>query len=69
MRPTGMEAFRDHLLTLSNLGLYSSMAEAFVTASPTVLFLFFGRKAVMPSISMWQALLCEIIPFSSNLFV
>lgn len=42
---------------MSPPGLTSSVVDSFVKASPEVLFLAFGRKALMTSATMWQALL------------
>lgn len=42
---------------MSPAGLTSSIVDSFVKASPDVLFLAFGRKAILSSTTMWQAIL------------
>lgn len=42
-------------------GLASGIVSSFVKASPEVLFLAFGRKAILGSATMWQALLYPAI--------
>ncbi|GAB7354503.1 hypothetical protein MBLNU459_g4972t1 [Dothideomycetes sp. NU459] len=50
-------------------GLASGIVSSFIKASPEVLFLAFGRKAILSSTTMWQALLypgifCWVIDLS-----
>lgn len=42
---------------MSPAGLYSSIVDALVKASPQVLFLFFGRRSILSSATMWQQIL------------
>ncbi|KAL1296663.1 hypothetical protein AAFC00_000144 [Neodothiora populina] len=42
-------------------GLASGIVSSFIKASPEVLFLAFGRKAILSSTTMWQALLYPAI--------
>jgi len=42
---------------MSPAGLKSGIVDSFVKASPDVLFLAFGRRAILTSATMWQALL------------
>ncbi|KAF8323802.1 triacylglycerol lipase [Clavulina sp. PMI_390] len=38
-------------------GLATEIVDAFMKTSPNMLFLFFGRKAILPSTIMWQSIL------------
>jgi lysosomal acid lipase/cholesteryl ester hydrolase len=42
---------------MSPAGLYNWIVDAFVKASPNVLFLAFGRKSILSSATMWQSIL------------
>jgi len=42
---------------MSPRGLSARMVDALMKASPTLLFLFFGRKAILPSTVFWQSIL------------
>ncbi|KAG9012290.1 hypothetical protein FRB94_006321 [Tulasnella sp. JGI-2019a] len=42
---------------MSPRGLSARMVDALMKASPTLLFLFFGRKAILPSTIFWQSIL------------
>lgn len=41
-------------------GLASNMVDALMKSSPNFLFLFFGRKSILPSTIMWQSILCAL---------
>ena len=40
------------------LGLAAPIVDALMKASPTLVFLFFGRKSILSSTAMWQSILC-----------
>jgi len=42
---------------MSPKGLHARLVDALMKASPTLVFLFFGRKAILPSTVFWQSLL------------
>ncbi|KAF3928147.1 hypothetical protein AA313_de0204682 [Arthrobotrys entomopaga] len=42
---------------MSPAGLYNSIVDALVKASPDVIFLFFGRRSLLPSTMFWQSIL------------
>jgi len=42
---------------MSPPGLAAPIVDALMKASPTLLFLFFGRKAILSSTTMWQSIL------------
>lgn len=42
---------------MSPAGIASSIVDSFVKASPDILYLAFGRKAILPSTTMWQSIL------------
>lgn len=42
---------------MSPKGVASGIVDSFVKASPDVLYLAFGRKAILPSTTMWQSIL------------
>ncbi|KAF2758870.1 alpha/beta-hydrolase [Pseudovirgaria hyperparasitica] len=42
---------------MSPKGVFSSVVDTFVKASPNLLFLAFGRRAILGSATMWQAIL------------
>ncbi|CAO2654078.1 Nn.00g108110.m01.CDS01 [Neocucurbitaria sp. VM-36] len=42
---------------MSPKGIASGIVDSFVKASPDVLYLAFGRKAILPSATMWQSIL------------
>lgn len=44
-------------LTLRSVGLASGIVASFVKSSPEILYLAFGRRAILGSATMWQALL------------
>jgi len=41
-------------------GLSNPIVDAFIKASPTVLFLIFGRRALLTSTIMWQSIICSL---------
>lgn len=41
-------------------GLYASMADALMKASPNLMYLFFGRKSILGSTTFWQSILCRL---------
>lgn len=43
---------------LTILGLHNSIVDAFIKASPNVLYLLFGRKSILSSTTFWQSVLC-----------
>lgn len=42
---------------MSPAGLAAPVVDALMKASPTMIYLFFGRKAILPSAIMWQSIL------------
>ncbi|KAF3919798.1 hypothetical protein ABW20_dc0109218 [Dactylellina cionopaga] len=42
---------------MSPAGLHNSIVDALVKASPDVIFLFFGRRSLLPSTMFWQSIL------------
>ncbi|KAL8986848.1 MAG: hypothetical protein Q9177_003894 [Variospora cf. flavescens] len=42
---------------MSPAGLHNSVVDALIKASPDVLFLAFGRRSILSSVTMWQAIL------------
>lgn len=54
------------VLTLITLfsGLASRMVDTLMKTSPNMLYLLFGRKAILPSVVMWQSICCK--PFFSS---
>lgn len=42
---------------MSPKGVASGIVDSFVKASPDILYLAFGRKAILPSTTMWQSIL------------
>jgi lysosomal acid lipase/cholesteryl ester hydrolase len=48
-------------------GLSNPIVDAFIKASPMVLFLLFGRKALLTSTIMWQSIICilRLLNFSN----
>ena len=42
---------------MSPKGIASGIVDSFVRASPDILYLAFGRKAILPSATMWQSIL------------
>jgi lysosomal acid lipase/cholesteryl ester hydrolase len=48
------------------LGLSPGIVDALMKVSPNFLFLFLGRKVVLPSTVMWQSILCRFVLFSSS---
>ncbi|KAF1848801.1 alpha/beta-hydrolase, partial [Cucurbitaria berberidis CBS 394.84] len=42
---------------MSPKGIASGIVDSFVKASPDILYLAFGRKAILPSTTMWQSIL------------
>jgi lysosomal acid lipase/cholesteryl ester hydrolase len=42
---------------MSPKGVASGIVDAFVKASPDILYLAFGRKSILPSTTMWQSIL------------
>ncbi|KAL6156707.1 cholesterol esterase [Exserohilum turcicum] len=42
---------------MSPKGVASGVVDAFVKASPDILYLAFGRKSILPSTTMWQSIL------------
>ncbi|EUC40950.1 hypothetical protein COCMIDRAFT_107493 [Bipolaris oryzae ATCC 44560] len=42
---------------MSPKGVASGIVDAFVKASPNILYLAFGRKSILPSTTMWQSIL------------
>ncbi|OAL51601.1 alpha/beta-hydrolase [Pyrenochaeta sp. DS3sAY3a] len=42
---------------MSPKGVASGIVDSFVRASPDILYLAFGRKAILPSATMWQSIL------------
>ncbi|KAF3316422.1 cholesterol esterase [Orbilia oligospora] len=42
---------------MSPAGLYNSIVDALIKTSPDVIFLFFGRRSLLPSTMFWQSIL------------
>jgi lysosomal acid lipase/cholesteryl ester hydrolase len=46
------------LLMCACVGLAAPIVDALMKASPTLVYLFFGRKSILSSTAMWQSILC-----------
>ncbi len=42
-------------------GLRNPLVDALMKVSPNLVYLFFGRKAILPSTTFWQSILCEFL--------
>jgi len=54
MSPKGRALF----FVMLTSGLRNPIVDAFIKASPIVLYLLFGRKALLTSTIMWQSIIC-----------
>lgn len=43
---------------MSPRGLHNPLVDGLIKSSPAALFLFFGRKAILPSTIFWQSIMC-----------
>lgn len=60
MSPAGMwnSSIQDQIPYLDKTGLHNAIVDAFIKASPSVLYLLFGRKSMLSSTTFWQSILC-----------